>query len=477
MLTGIRFRCYPTPPQATTLLRWIGCQRFIYNAKVQEDRYFRAFKRTAVSLAGIPVPVDQEYSRFIGPDTAWLRDVPSQILRNGAVRWKQAYQRFFKGNAGRPTFHGKSGRQGVWLTRELFQFLPDETSTQAHPVWHLRLGTKQHPCGALKFTAHRPYALPASVTLSIEAGRWFVSFSYDDDTPEPPSDAELLALYQAMSAEALTDKAIGGDRGVMTPLVTSDGRVYQFQDIQLERSARKAIRRKKYQRRVARQQKGSGRRQRTMQTIARCEDYTRRVRDDFTHKTTHALAHSDHEIFFFEDLKITNMTVSPAPQQNDRGQYLPNGRAAKAGLNRAILSSCWGRLTRFLTYKAQRLGKLFLVVPPQGTSQACSLCEHRSPDNRRTQARFVCTACGHAEHADHNAAKTIQRRGIQLLRSGQFLPSKKTRSTQRSPSARTTAGTVECDARGGSGRRRRGQSSKAHAPTNRETLTQDAASS
>ncbi|WP_439673232.1 helix-turn-helix domain-containing protein [Cupriavidus necator] len=34
MQTGYRFRCYPTPAQQATLLRWIGCQRFIYNAKV-----------------------------------------------------------------------------------------------------------------------------------------------------------------------------------------------------------------------------------------------------------------------------------------------------------------------------------------------------------------------------------------------------------------------------------------------------------
>ena len=41
MLTGNRFRLYPTQRQQKILLRWIGCQRLIYNAKVSEDRYFR----------------------------------------------------------------------------------------------------------------------------------------------------------------------------------------------------------------------------------------------------------------------------------------------------------------------------------------------------------------------------------------------------------------------------------------------------
>ncbi len=45
MMNGYQFRLYPTKEQEQILLRWIGCQRLIYNAKVSEDRYFRAFKR------------------------------------------------------------------------------------------------------------------------------------------------------------------------------------------------------------------------------------------------------------------------------------------------------------------------------------------------------------------------------------------------------------------------------------------------
>ena len=51
--TGFRFRCYPTPAQAQILLRWIGCQRFIYNAKVTEDWYYRTFAKKAL---GLPEP-------------------------------------------------------------------------------------------------------------------------------------------------------------------------------------------------------------------------------------------------------------------------------------------------------------------------------------------------------------------------------------------------------------------------------------
>ena len=86
MQIGNRFRCYPTPKQAQTLLRWIGCQRFIYNAKVGEDRYFRTFASTFLSLTGQHAPLDQQYSQFKTELTPWLAEVPSQVLRNGAVK-------------------------------------------------------------------------------------------------------------------------------------------------------------------------------------------------------------------------------------------------------------------------------------------------------------------------------------------------------------------------------------------------------
>ena len=37
MVNGYKFRLYPNPEQQPILLRWIGCQRGIYNAKVQKE--------------------------------------------------------------------------------------------------------------------------------------------------------------------------------------------------------------------------------------------------------------------------------------------------------------------------------------------------------------------------------------------------------------------------------------------------------
>ena len=57
-------------------------------------------------------------------------------------------------------------------------------------------------------------------------------------------------------------------------------------------------------------------------------------------------------------------------------------------------------------------------VNPAYTSQRCSQCGHVSADNRTTQARFECVACGHADNADTNAAKNILAAGLAVWSRG-----------------------------------------------------------
>ena len=93
------------------------------------------------------------------------------------------------------------------------------------------------------------------------------------------------------------------------------------------------------------------------------------------------------------------------------GKNLPNGAAAKAGLNKSILESAWGKVRQLTAYKASKANKLVIAVPPDGTSQECSKCSHTHPDNRISQSLFVCQNCGFTENADYNASLVIKKPG------------------------------------------------------------------
>jgi transposase len=89
-----------------------------------------------------------------------------------------------------------------------------------------------------------------------------------------------------------------------------------------------------------------------------------------------------------------------------RGTVAEPGRnvAQKTGLNRGILKSGWGLLAARLEQKASgRVEKVNAAY----TSQTCNACKHIAAQSRKSQATFVCVACGHRANADVNAAMNI----------------------------------------------------------------------
>jgi putative transposase len=399
---------------------WIGHQRFIYNAKVKEQDYFNRFARISLTLTGMKPLPDQAYSQFISEDTAFLKQVPSQLLRNGAYRFATGNARMLKGLGGAPTIKKKYGRQSVLVTSELFNFADHTEAATGEIRHHLLLGTKTRPLGRLNFKAHRAYAVPKMLSISVEAdGRWFVSFCFEkpvaaNDLPFFLRSPEELAYEFGLRSD-LADITVGIDRGVKIPLATSDGQALVVAAVNVQRIEDKEVRIKRFQRRMARQQLGSKNRNKTRQRIARLKGYGAEVRKDFAHKASHALVTSSAQVFVLEDLKLKNMTAAPAPRKDTQGRYTANGAAAKAGLNKAILSSALGLVKELITYKAAERNKLVLKVSPYNSSNECAECGHTAPENRPRQAEFCCVKCAHTDNADVNAARVIKQRGIALL--------------------------------------------------------------
>jgi len=74
---------------------------------------------------------------------------------------------------------------------------------------------------------------------------------------------------------------------------------------------------------------------------------------------------------------------------------------------RRMHSWSFAQLFAFLAYKAEERGLTVARVDPRHTSQECSACHYTARNNRRSQSRFVCRACGFELHADLNASRNI----------------------------------------------------------------------
>jgi putative transposase len=211
------------------------------------------------------------------------------------------------------------------------------------------------------------------------AGRWHVAFA---------------AVPAPVPAPGNTQR-VGIDRGVAVAAALSTGDLLHVPGL----TTRERARLRRLERRLARAKRGSERRGRIRLAVARLRAQERDRRKDWAEKASTDIARR-FDLIRVENLQIANMTRSAKGTRESPGRNVRQ----KAGLNRGILRSGWGLLVRRLEEKAPGRAE---KVNAAFTSQRCSACGQVDPKSRESQARFVCTACGYAGHADVNAAINI----------------------------------------------------------------------
>ena len=345
-----------------------GHARYVWNLAVEQHRHWRPGRRSA--------PGYLEQCRQLTAARAahpWLA-AGSQIVQQQALRdFAQAMANYLGGTHDRPSWR-KAGRDEGF---RIVAVRPGHVRRLSRRVGEVRVPK----AGWVRFRWSRavpPEVKSYRVTLD-RAGRWHIAFAV---IPEP-------------IAGPGNGQTVGIDRGVAVSAALSTGEMLTAPGL----NARRNKRLRRLQRRLARAKRGSNRRAGVKLAMARLRAREADARKDWAEKASTDIARR-FDMIRVEDLRIRSMTrsakgTSGAPGQNVR---------QKAGLNREILRSGWGLLARRLEDKAPgRVEK----IRPAFTSQRCSACGQVDAESRESQARFVCTACGFADHADVNAARNI----------------------------------------------------------------------
>lgn len=371
---GERYRLYPTPAQAARLAAWEGALRWLWNHAHTE----RLAKLEAAFLA--PRAFDQIHDlTALRAGLGWLADVPRDVCAQALVELDQAWQRGFKKLARLPRYKRKArGERAPLVAPQSFRV---EGVGRHGAVVFPKLG-------AIRAVVHRgPRGAVKTCALVRDGDAWFACVSCEIEIADPAPS---------------TKPAVGIDRGVVNLVADSDGglepNTRPLRQVQ-ERLATA-------QRRAARKQKGSQNQKRAQARVATLFRRSRRQRETVLHRLSHGYAKS-HGTLCVERLDIGNMTASARGTVDDPGTNVRQ----KAGLNRAILDSGWGRFVAMCRYKAAPEGGRVVEVRAAYSSQECAACGHVAAANRKTQSEFECVACGHRDHADVNAAKVILRRG------------------------------------------------------------------
>lgn len=381
---SIRQRLYPDDSAVAQLHAHVRDARFVFNLGLEQRSMWSETRRHYTQKVNMATQMRELAEARQAAD--WLR-AGSSVVQQGALRdLDRAFQNFFAGKSGYPSWRKASDPKQSFVVRDL-------TVKRLSRKWGAVLVPK---VGFVRFRLTRDWTAVQAATsarVTLHNGQWHVAFT----TPPGPK------------LNPNTGEMVGIDRGVANSLATSDGEFHHAPSLTPGEQRRFVA----LQRRLARQAKGSKRREHTKTQLARLRTRLNNRRTDWVEQTTTSLARR-YDLVVIEDLNTRGMTRKPKPKLDSEkpGVFLPNGAKAKAGLNKAILASQWGRVKQRLAHKTN-IGK----VNPRNTSRECSNpeCRHIAENNRKSQAEFVCGECGHAEHADVNAAKNILERFLKQL--------------------------------------------------------------
>ncbi|MEV4645676.1 transposase [Saccharopolyspora sp. NPDC049357] len=400
MRRSYKFLMRPTRKQQQALRAMLADHCDLYNAALQERRdAYNQPSKTSVRYGDQSAQLKD--IRTTDPDgqQRWSFSSQQATLR----RLNKAFEAFFQrvrngGKPGYPRFKGKGHFDTVVFPKDgdgcWWDSTPDDTQVRV----------RLQGVGHVPVHQHRPVeGRVKTISITRQAARWFVVLSCDDILAEPLPE---------------TGRAAGIDMGVEHFLTTSHGEHFanprhaqrasgELAEAQRELEAfpkrvRMSLRTKKHRN--------------ASRKVTKLHAKVRRQRLDHHHKTALAVVRA-YDAIAHEDLNISGMTSAAKPQPDPErpGQFLPNGAAAKSGLNRSILDAGWGHFLAILADKAERAGRRVIPVDARNTSRTCGPCGHVTAANRISQAEFVCQRCGHTANADVNAAGNIATRAGLVL--------------------------------------------------------------
>ena len=377
-----RTRVYLSKAGHDQLDEVLARQALLYNAGLEERKTAWQYGRNQISYFQQSRELTEVRKDF--PDIEGALDRRIQI--GTLKRLDRAFQAFFRRarageTPGYPRF--KSSRR--WRTLELYSGASRYVRMDKAGRGHVRIkGLPRLKFKDLRIPLDRQ---PLEMRVSRRSNGVYLYMVFD--------------IGEAPAVLDLVDNPVGIDAGVIRRFTLSDGTV-------IERRSMSPWVKRRIQRKLARQKKGSYSRRKTLMRLRKFEErQTIRNRQEL-HRLTAELV-KRYDFFAIEDLDIQRMTRSARGTVENPGEDV----GVKRDLNREILSQTWGEFAQSLAYKAEGAGKRLVRVPPEYTTLTCSICGTVKPASARSGISIVysCSACGSSMSRQVNSARNILARG------------------------------------------------------------------
>lgn len=373
----------PTPEQENLFWRSAGTARWAYNYFLSENfnlyaEYLKNNKMGVKYKNGIEI---QKYiNNELKPTThTWLKEVGSQVMKQGVINAEKAMQRWFKGINGKPRFKSKK--------KSKISFYVNYATLKK-----VKGGFKGEKIGFVR-TAEELPKIPqgkkySNPYISYDGKHWFLSISYEI----PQIDCDL------------TDKSIGIDLGVKDLAICSNNKVYKnINKTKRVKQLKKKLKRaeRKLSRKYLKNTKGYTKDRKPIYSrpLYECKNINKQIgeirclykkltdiRTNYIHQTTTEIVKTKPSRVVMEDLNVRGM--------------MKNKHLAKA-----IQEQCFYEFIRQMKYKCEKYGIEFVQVDRfYPSSKKCSCCGNIKKDLKLSDRTYICSECGLVIDRDYNSS-------------------------------------------------------------------------
>ncbi|MFF2556795.1 IS607 family element RNA-guided endonuclease TnpB [Nocardia sp. NPDC058058] len=394
VIQAYRFALDPSSVQDQALRSHCGAQRFAYNwglrrikANIDQRAAEMSYGFTGDQLTPVVAwsayALRKEWNQAKDVVAPWWPENSKESYASGLANLSAALKNWSDSRAGTregpamdfPRYKTKSSAMSCRFTTGAIGL-----ATDCRHVRLPRIGLVRSHESTRKLARHLRLgsARIRAATVSLRAGRWFVSFSVE--------------VERVDSVPAQPDLVVGVDLGIQSLAMLSDGTIVpnprhlDAATRRIRRLQRQAARRCGRDKRL--QSAPSKRWLESQKRLARAHARVANARRDALHKLTTRLATSFGTIAI-EDLNVIGM--------------LANRRLA-----RSIGDVGWGEFRRQLEYKANWNGAQVHVADRwYPSSKMCSTCGAVKPKLSLRDRTYCCDRCGLVIDRDLNAARNL----------------------------------------------------------------------
>ena len=383
MLITKKIRLKPTTEQEILFRKSAGVSRWAYNFFLGEnERIYREYiDNGKVGKKSISEGDVRKYiTNILKPTThSWLKEVGSNVMKQGVKDASLALQRYFKGLSGKPKFKSKH------KDRPSFYVNYESLSRKQGGFQGEKIGFVKTSEALPKLNKNEKYSNPR---ITFDGKYWYLSVGYE---------------VQESTVE-LTDESLGIDLGVKDLAICSNGKVYKnINKTQRVKKLEKKLKRE--QRKLSRkienniQSYKSNRNPIYKRPLKECQNIQKQnrlirnihrklanIRQNHLHQTTTEIVKTKPSRIVMESLNVSGMMKNKH-------------------LSKAIQQQKFYEFKRQIEYKSKLNGIEFIQVDKfYPSSKTCSCCGNIKKDLKLSDRMYKCDVCGLVIDRDYNAS-------------------------------------------------------------------------